>query len=52
MEIGNKIKIMEGPLKEWEGQIVKINKRQKCACVKIDGDGLKNTIWLSYEIIG
>jgi transcription antitermination factor NusG len=51
MEIGNKIKIMEGPLKELEGQIVKINKKQKCAGIKLEGDGIKNTIWLSYELI-
>jgi transcriptional antiterminator NusG len=52
IEIGNKIKILEGPLKELEGKIVKIKKRQKCACVEIDGEGIKNQIWLSYEIIG
>ena len=44
MEIGKKIKILDGPLKELEGKIVKINKRQKCA-------GIKNIIWLSYELI-
>ena len=49
-KIGTKIKIIEGPLKELEGRIVKINKRQKCAGVKIEGDGIKNIIWLSYEL--
>jgi transcription antitermination factor NusG len=52
VEIGTKIKILEGPLKELEGNIVKINKRQKCVCVKIEGEGIKNTIWLSYEFVG
>jgi transcriptional antiterminator NusG len=51
MEIGTKIRIMEGPLKEMEGKIVKINKRQKCAGVRIEGEGIKNIIWLSYENI-
>jgi transcriptional antiterminator NusG len=51
IEIGTKVKILEGPLKELEGQIIKINKRQKCVCVNIEGEGIKNTIWLSYEII-
>lgn len=51
MEIGKKIKIMEGPLKELEGKIVKINKKQKCAGIKIDGEKINNIIWLSYEII-
>src|SRR5215470_4901375 len=35
INIGNKIKIIEGPLKELEGKIVKINKKQKCIGVKI-----------------
>jgi transcriptional antiterminator NusG len=51
MEIGNRIKIIEGPLKEMEGNIVRINKRQKCAEVKIEGEGIKHTMWLSYEYI-
>ena len=50
--IGNKIQIIEGPLKELEGKILKINKKQKCVCIELDGEGIKNTIWLSYEIIG
>ena len=50
VEIGTKIKILEGPLKKLEGKIVKINNGQKCAGVKIDGEGIKNIIWLSYEL--
>ena len=50
-KIGNKIKIVDGPLKELEGRIVKINKKQKCAGIKIEGEGIKNIIWLSYETI-
>jgi transcription antitermination factor NusG len=51
INVGKKIKILEGPLKELEGKIVKINKRQKCAGVKIEGEGINNIIWLSYEDI-
>ena len=51
IEIENKIKILEGPLKELEGKIIKINKKQKSACVKIEGEGIINKIWLSYENI-
>ena len=50
MEIGKKLKIMDGPLKELEGKTVKINKRQKCVGIKLDGDVIKNIIWLSYEV--
>jgi transcriptional antiterminator NusG len=49
IEIGTKIKVMEGPLKDLNGKIVKINKRQKCASIKLDGEGLNQIIWLSYE---
>jgi transcriptional antiterminator NusG len=51
VEIGNTIKVMEGPLKNYEGKITKINKRQKCAAVKVSGEGIENVIWLSYECI-
>jgi len=51
LKIGNKIQVLEGPLKEYEGKIVKINKRQKCVAIKLDGEGIKNEIWLSYDYI-
>ena len=50
-KVGNRIKIVEGPLMDLEGKVIKINKRQKCAGVKIEGEGIKNIIWLSYEIM-
>jgi transcriptional antiterminator NusG len=51
VEIGTKVKIIEGPLRELEGNIVKINRKQKYAGVKIEGEGIKNIVWLSYEKI-
>jgi transcriptional antiterminator NusG len=51
IQIGSWIKIVEGPLKEYEGKIKKINKRQKCAEIEIDTDKIINRIWLSYELI-
>ena len=48
---GKKIKAVEGPLKDFVGKIIKINKRQKCAAVKLDGEGIEKIIWLSYEYI-
>ena len=51
IEIGNKIQVIEGPLKDYEGKIIKINKRQKCAAIKLDGEGIEKVIWLSYEYI-
>ena len=51
IEIGNRINVLEGPLKDYEGKIVKINKRQKCVAIKLDGEGMENIIWLSYECV-
>jgi transcriptional antiterminator NusG len=48
---GTKIRILEGPLKEYEGKILKINTRQRCAEIKINGEQIVNTIWLSFDIV-
>ena len=49
--IGNKLKFLDGALMELEDRIIKINKKQKCAGIKIEGEGIKNIIWLSYELV-
>jgi transcription antitermination factor NusG len=51
MEAGKKIKIIEGPAAGLGGEIVKVNRRQKCVGVKVEGDGIRNIIWLSYECV-
>jgi transcription antitermination factor NusG len=42
---------LEGPLKDFDGKIIKVNKRQKCAAIKLEGEGIDKIIWLSYEYI-
>jgi transcriptional antiterminator NusG len=49
IEIGKKIKVLEGPLKDYEGKIIKIRRRQKCVAIKLEGEGIENIVWLSYE---
>jgi transcriptional antiterminator NusG len=44
VEIGKKIKAVEGPLKDYEGSIIKINKKRKCIAVKIDGEAIDKII--------
>ena len=51
VKIGNKIQVVEGPLKDYEGRIVKINKRQNSVAIKLDGEGIKGEIWMSFEYI-
>ncbi len=48
---GTKIKIVSGPLKEYEGKIIKVNKRQKSAAIRIESEKLACTIWLSFDFI-
>ena len=50
IENGNKIEIIKGPLMGMDKKMVKINKRQKCMGIKMEGEGLNNIIWLSYEM--
>ena len=51
VKAGNRLKFIDGPLSELEGLIVKLNKKQKCAGIKIEGEGIKSIIWLSYELV-
>jgi transcriptional antiterminator NusG len=48
---GAKIKIISGPLMEYEGKIIKVNKRQKCAAVQIVSEKIPCTVWLSFDFI-
>ncbi|MDR0374885.1 MAG: hypothetical protein LBH85_04100, partial [Treponema sp.] len=48
---GARIKIISGPLMEYEGKIVKVNKRQKCVAVQIVSEKIPCTIWLSFDFI-
>jgi transcription antitermination factor NusG len=48
-ETGTKIKIIGGPVAGMGGEIVRVNRRQKCVGVKIEGEGIRIIIWLSYE---
>jgi transcriptional antiterminator NusG len=51
-QAGNRIKIIDGPLKEYEGKITKINKRQKCAEIEIGVETILKKVWLNYELVG
>lgn len=52
MQAGNRVRILDGPLKEYEGRITKINKRQKCAEIEIGAETIVRKVWLNYEIVG
>jgi transcriptional antiterminator NusG len=48
---GSKARIIDGPLKELEGQIVKVNKRRRCAELEVDAMGIIGKVWLSFELL-
>jgi transcriptional antiterminator NusG len=48
---GSKIKIIDGPLKDFSGSIVKVNRRKGRALVKLEGEGIINEIWLGFELL-
>jgi transcriptional antiterminator NusG len=51
VEEGKRIRIIDGPLKDYAGRIKKINKNRKCVEVEIETEKIINKIWLSYELI-
>jgi len=52
IQVGARIQIIDGPLKDYEGRIVKLNRRRYAAEVVIDGAGIVPMVWLPYEVIG
>lgn len=46
----DRIRIVEGFLKEYEGRITKVNHRMKTALVTIDFAGTSLKIWLGFEL--
>ena len=50
-EDGDKIRVVDGPLAEFNGQIIRIEKRKRRALVEFDFDGHKRSVSLSVEFI-
>lgn len=48
---GDRIHIMDGFLKDYEGQIIRVNKRAKTAEIAVEIAGNRIKIWLGVEII-
>ena len=51
IQIGTKIRIIGGPLKDYEGKIVAVNKARERVAVKIGESSLLQRIWFSIEYI-
>lgn len=48
---GNRIRILEGFLKEYEGSIVRVNRRSKTAEVRLDFQDKEIRVWLGFELM-
>lgn len=48
---GDRIRIQEGFLKEYEGNIIRVNRRARTAQVEIDFQGKKVSAWLGFELM-
>ena len=48
---GNRIRIAEGFLKDYEGQIIRVNRRNRTAQIRLDISGSASTLWLGFELI-
>ena len=47
----DRIRILDGFLKEHEGEIIRVNKRAQTAQIKVTLEGKDILIWLGYELI-
>ena len=47
----DRIRIVEGPLKEYEGKILRVNHRKQTAQVQMSIQGMDMVVWLGFELI-
>lgn len=48
---GDRIRITEGFMKNFEGQITRVNHRNKTAQIQLDFVGRQATLWLGFELV-
>lgn len=48
---GNRIRILNGFLKDYEGYITNVNRKKKTVEVTVDLQGKKAVMWLGYELV-
>ena len=48
---GNRIKILDGFLKDYEGHITNVNRKKKTVEVTVNLQGKKVIMWLGYELV-
>ena len=48
---GDRIRIADGYLKNYEGKIVRVNRRNQTAQIRMDFSGRQIELWLGFELI-
>ena len=48
---GNRIKILDGFLKDYEGYITNVNRKKKTVEVTVNLQGKRIIMWLGYELV-
>ena len=48
---GNRIKALDGFLKDYEGYITNVNRKKKTVEVTVDPQGKRVIMWLGYELV-
>ena len=48
---GRRIRILEGFLKDYEGSVVRVNKKNKMVEVSVDFQEKRVSMWLGYELV-
>ena len=49
---GDRIRILDGFLKNYEGSIIRLNKRARTAEVRVQFRGKSVSMWVGYEVLG
>ena len=51
VEIDGRVQITDGLLKNYQGKVIKMDKRKQMAEIQLDIAGDVTSVWLSYEIL-
>lgn len=51
IQVGDRVEIVDGLLKELHGKVIRMDRRRKTFLVELEGHGAFRNLWLSYEIV-
>lgn len=49
--VGDRLTLASGPMKGYEGQIVRVDRHQTRLQLKFDFDGLARCVWVGYDVV-